>query len=288
MRINIGGVPEHFNLPWSMALENHLFDDNNIDLNFAFYAGGTGAMTQALAKGELDMAILLTEGFISAVHQGLAAKLVKVYIDTPLVWGIFTGAQSGITHPFDKPKPQYAISRLGSGSHLMPMIHAFEHNLEIANEQLRVVHSLHSAIDTLVAGETDIFYWERFMAAPFEKQQLIRQIGIYTAPWSGFLIVASNDAIQTKRKEILTLCDLMSKEVERFKYNPLSIRVLANRFNMTTQEAEAWLSETIWNQGYKADLEALVNSRNALTRIGACSKQLKIEQFIADWVQLTS
>lgn len=51
-------------------------------------------MTEALRTGELDLAILLTEGFISAAAKGLKAKIVKEYITSPLGWGIFTGAKS--------------------------------------------------------------------------------------------------------------------------------------------------------------------------------------------------
>ena len=38
-------------------------------------------MTQAISNGSLDVAILLTEGFIAAASDGLEASIAKVYID---------------------------------------------------------------------------------------------------------------------------------------------------------------------------------------------------------------
>jgi ABC-type nitrate/sulfonate/bicarbonate transport system substrate-binding protein len=83
-QINIGGVTEHFNLPWNLAVEQNKFSEAGVDLNWKFFPGGTGVMTEALRTGELDLAILLTEGFISAAAKGLKAKIVKEYITSPL------------------------------------------------------------------------------------------------------------------------------------------------------------------------------------------------------------
>jgi sulfonate transport system substrate-binding protein len=102
--LRIGGVPEHFNLPWQLAAEHDIFTSQGIELSWTFYAGGTGAMTKALSNGELDIAILLTEGFVSAASQGLKARIAKVYIETPLVWGIYSGANSRIKQAKDALK----------------------------------------------------------------------------------------------------------------------------------------------------------------------------------------
>ena len=96
IHLRVGGVPEHFNLPWQLAAERDIFTTEDIDLAWTVYAGGTGAMTKALNNGELDLAVLLTEGFIAAADQGLKAHIAKVYIESPLVWGIYSGRKSNI------------------------------------------------------------------------------------------------------------------------------------------------------------------------------------------------
>ena len=138
--IKIGGVPEHFNLPILMAIEKDEFPRHEIDLQWTYYPGGTGAMTKALADGELDLAILLTEGFVSAVHNGLSARIVKVYIDSPLVWGIHSGAESSTRSIYDGTKKKYAISRFGSGSHLMAMIHAEQRGEKLEEKDFVVIN----------------------------------------------------------------------------------------------------------------------------------------------------
>lgn len=288
MNIRIGGVPEHFNLPWEMALDQHIFHPLDVDLDWTYYAGGTGAMTKALARGDLDMAILLTEGFISAVHQGLQASIVKVYIDSPLLWGIHTGGQSGIDEVNDGKPYTYAISRLGSGSHLMAMIHAQQRGKEVHHHQLSVVNSLDGAVQQLERNTCDIFYWEPFMTRPFVHEGRVRKIGDFKAPWSSFLIVATQQALESKSEAIVRVLNTMNAYLARTIDEEHILHLLARRFAMSDNEAVQWLKETKWNFNFEADLELLVNARNALTRIGACDKSLRVENLCAPWIQLKS
>ena len=76
----VAGVPEHFNLPWHLGLEQGAFAEAGVDLTYRDYPGGTGAMTQALAEQEVDMAVLLTEGAIADLVKRRQTKLVKVYV----------------------------------------------------------------------------------------------------------------------------------------------------------------------------------------------------------------
>ena len=48
--IKIGGVTEHFNLPWNLAVEKGKFAEAGVDLNWKFFAGGTGVMTTVVAR----------------------------------------------------------------------------------------------------------------------------------------------------------------------------------------------------------------------------------------------
>lgn len=288
MNLRIGGVPEHFNLPWELALERHAFAHTGIDLDWSFYAGGTGAMTNALKRGDLDMAILLTEGFISAVHQGLEAHIVKVYIDSPLLWGIHTAADTNIQSINDDRAYNYAISRFGSGSHLMAMIHAHQRNAAIDENHWKIVNSLHGAVDSLVAHESDLFYWEPFMTRPFVHSGQLRKVGDFRAPWSSFLIVATDAAIAEKGDAMRAVLHTMNDFCRSFIKEESTLSHLTRRFAMNEAEAAQWLRDTEWNYDFTADLELLVNARNALTRIGACDKSLRVEHLCADWIELRS
>ena len=74
IKLRIGGVPEHFNLPWHLALEARRFESLGIEVAWRDYPGGSGAMAKALRDGELDAALLLTEGAVAAVADGVAAQ----------------------------------------------------------------------------------------------------------------------------------------------------------------------------------------------------------------------
>jgi ABC-type nitrate/sulfonate/bicarbonate transport system substrate-binding protein len=118
----ICGVPEHFNAPWHIAQQEGKFEEAGINVEWQVEAGGTGAMCKALNSGESDLAVLLTEGVYADIAKGSKNKIVAVYVSSPLCWGIHSSAGKHHDHIKDVQDlkgSRYAISRLGSGSHLM-------------------------------------------------------------------------------------------------------------------------------------------------------------------------
>jgi ABC-type nitrate/sulfonate/bicarbonate transport system substrate-binding protein len=279
-------VPEHFNLPWQLAAEHDIFSSEGIDLAWTMYAGGTGAMTKALDNGELDIAILLTEGFISAANQGLKAKVAKVYIESPLVWGIYTGANSKVKTVFSNRHAQYAISRFGSGSHLMAMIHAKQQGKLLTEKDFSVVNSLYGAAESLVKNETQLFYWEKFMTRPHVKSGELNLIGEFSAPWSSFLIIASDAVIKSKPEVVQRLLKVMNAELISFKQDNSSVIHIRKKFDMSMTEARNWIKNTQWNYDYNMEEQSLINSRDALSSIAMCNAKLKVEKLCAPWLKM--
>ena len=284
-RISIGGVPEHYNLPWQLAAERDIFSSAGLDVSWTVYAGGTGAMTAALNNGELDLAILLTEGFISAVHHGLRARLAKVYIETPLPWGIYTGTDSMHTEVNFSWPNKFAVSRLGSGSHLMPSIHALECGTPLKEVQFDVVNNLNGAAEQLKMGESDFFYWEQFMARPFVQNEYLRQVGKFSAPWSSFLIVMSEDALHNKQASILKLLQIMAEECIRFKQDNASVIHLSKRFEMSISEAREWLQYNQWNLGLEVDSRSISLAAEAIGKLLSTRIQMDHQKIFAPWVK---
>ncbi len=54
-KFKIGGVPEHFNYPWRVAIEEKAFDSLNVSLHWSDMTGGTGQMIKGLETGSLDI-----------------------------------------------------------------------------------------------------------------------------------------------------------------------------------------------------------------------------------------
>jgi len=279
--IKIGGVPEHFNLPWIEALEKNKFSHLPAEISWNYFPGGTGAMTQALSNGDLDIAILLTEGFIAATVKGLKAVIVHRYISTPLNWGIYSGHQSTLHWTKDT---RIAISRKGSGSHLMAKIHSKQMGYELDDTQFIEVHHLEDAITSLENGETDYFYWEHWMTLKYVQSQRVRQVGNFAAPWSGFLVVASHHCITEKPSLLQSIIDIIKKEVAQFIHDPSSPENIARRFQLTPAEAQEWLLGQKWNIDSDLDKNELDLAMQSLKEIGLYNESLFLNELKAPWL----
>ena len=68
--VRIVGVPEHFNFPWQLSLNEGLFDEAGIDVQWTDIPQGTGRMCEMLRNGETDIAVILTEGIMKDIANG--------------------------------------------------------------------------------------------------------------------------------------------------------------------------------------------------------------------------
>ena len=96
-KVNVVGVPEHFNLPWHLAIEEGAFSDRGITLSWTDIPEGTGKMAQMLEDNQTDLAIILTEGIIKSISHDNPCKIVQQYVSSPLLWGIHVAADSART-----------------------------------------------------------------------------------------------------------------------------------------------------------------------------------------------
>lgn len=157
-RSKIGGVPEHFNLPWKLAIEEGKFREIGLDLHWSDMSGGTGQMIRGLESGSLDVAVLLTEGITKSILEGLKAKILQVYVVTPLHWGIHVPFKSDIK-TVDQLKGQtFAISREGSGSHLMAYVKAGQEGWNPGELKFNVVGDIYGGLWALENNEAQGFY----------------------------------------------------------------------------------------------------------------------------------
>jgi len=63
-KIRIGGVPEHFNLPWHLAIEKGEFKKLDIDVSWTDFKGGTGAnIIRNLENALVSLELLETDVF---------------------------------------------------------------------------------------------------------------------------------------------------------------------------------------------------------------------------------
>ncbi len=284
--IRMGGVPEHFNFPWQLAQDYGFFEKENIDFKWSFYSAGTGAMVKALEAGELDMAILLTEGAVSAIIKGLQAKIVKQYITSPLIWGIHTGNHSGIENIGACEGKQYAISRFGSGSHLMAMIDAEVRNKKIEEKAFVLVENMPGAIQSLEANESQVFFWEKYTTKPNVDNGFLRRIGEFITPWSCFQIVASNQILEQHPEKVEAILKTINFTCKQFMTADNSIDMILTHFDMKPEDALAWFYSTEWNTDYTISEKMLENVMYALRKIGNIQQEMKPKELVGTNVKL--
>ena len=155
--IHIGGVPEHFNLPIHLAIEEGDFSQKGLDIQWTTFKGGTGQMTKALREDTVDACILLTEGIIKDILQGNPSKIISNYVTSPLIWGVHTSVENPLYRYRDIFDKNYAISRFGSGSHLMAIVDADSKEQKIDESQFKIIRNLEGALESLAKQETDVF-----------------------------------------------------------------------------------------------------------------------------------
>ena len=155
-KIKIGGVPEHFNLAWYLTLKDKAYQKEGINLRWYDFFGGTGEMCKALRNKEIDIAVILTEGIIKDIIDGNEAKIVQVFTKSPLIWGVHVANNSPYETLDDLRGKKAAISRFGSGSHLMAYVNA-ENNGWNTNKDLdfEVIKDLNGALEHICPTEKE-------------------------------------------------------------------------------------------------------------------------------------
>ena len=246
--IRVGGVPEHFNLPWHLAMDEGLFVKEKLQLSWTDFPDGTGAMCKALRENRLDAAVILTEGLVKDIIAGNPVRIVQEYIASPLIWGIHVAANSKYQTLEDIKHGKVAISRYGSGSHLMAYVNARSMGWDPEELQFEVVGDINAAVDALESGKADYFMWEHFTTKPLVDKGVFRRLGDCPTPWPCFVIAVREEFLQESPAAVQKMLDILNSISEKFKEIPAIEKVLASRYDQKPEDIKEWLQVTEWSQ----------------------------------------
>ena len=264
--LKIVGVPEHFNLPWHLCLENGEFEKENIDLQWTDVPEGTGKMCQMLRDGSTDIAVILTEGIIKDIVGGNPSKIVQIYVESPLIWGIHVAAQSNYQSLTDLENTKAAISRLGSGSQLMAYVNAKNQGWNTKELQFEIVNTIDGAVTALTNGTADYFMWEHFMTKPLVDKGVFRQVADCPTPWPCFVIAVREEVLAKQLETITKLLGIINSKTRIFKAIPNIDKQLAKTYNQKIEDIKEWLRLTEWSQE-KIDAALLDRIQNQLVEL---------------------
>lgn len=247
-KINIGGVPEHFNLAWYLTLKERSYEKKGINLRWKDYPGGTGAMCKALRNKKIDLAVILTEGIIKDIIAGNPAKIVQTYVKSPLIWGIHVAADASYNTIEDLEGTKAAISRYGSGSHLMAYINAENNDWDTDKLNFEVINNLEGAIDGLNKGKGDYFMWEHFTTKPLVDQGIFKRVADCPTPWPCFVIAVRSELLEEDEETVKTILEIINEMTAQFKDIPNIDEEIATRYEQQLEDVQKWLSLTEWSQ----------------------------------------
>ncbi|HZF27842.1 MAG TPA: ABC transporter substrate-binding protein [Gammaproteobacteria bacterium] len=279
--IRIGGVPEHFNWPWHLTLGEGAARAAGVDAEWQEFPDGSGAMAQALREQRLDAAMLLTEGAVAGIAAGGGFKIVSVYTESPLIWGIHVPASSRLRAVADLTGARYAISRRGSGSHLMAFVHARERGWPLDRLELVVVRDLKGAIDAFAQGSADVFFWEKFMTKPLVDDGRFRRVADFAAPWPAFVVCAADAALARHGAALRALLAAVLARAATFAASADAAAQIAARYGLQPRDAAEWLAGTRWSTRVGVEPRAIAPVIDALRAAGLVDAAFTADRAIA-------
>lgn len=275
--IRITGVPEHFNFPWLEVIKEQPFRQEGYELKWIEESKGSGAMNQAIREGETDLAVILTESFITDKAAGNPGKIIGMHVESPLVWGIHVSKKSELYHLEDVSQPEFLISRYGSGSHLMAFLLAKREKWNREKLDFTVINNLAGAKETFEQLSNKLFLWEKFTTKPLVDKGLFRRIGEIPTPWPCFAIVASSEILKNDLEIILKTRDKVYEKSAALKIDPDTVSKISKAYEIEQADIESWYAQTRWATSSKIKDEKINEAIEILTELNLIKGNLNPE-----------
>ncbi len=257
INFTITGVPEHFNYPWHKLIAKQHFLNEGLELIWRDESRGSGKMIEQLDQNETDIAIILTESFFKRYEADDDLKIIGLYVQSPLTWGIHIAPSSDLNSLKDVKKPQFLISRKGSGSDLMSKVLMDRENWKIENATYEIVNNLPGALQAMDTHKNGLFLWEKFTTKPFVDSGEMNRIGEVPSPWPCFVIAAKQTTIDSNPSFFSRLLDKIYVETKEVENSESSTAEIADFYSLNLEDVKLWKSQTKWQTDHTIVSEEL-------------------------------
>ncbi|PPK94043.1 ABC-type nitrate/sulfonate/bicarbonate transport system substrate-binding protein [Nonlabens xylanidelens] len=277
--IKIGGVPEHFNLPWHLAIEDNAFAKAGIDLQWQDVPEGTGRMSKLLREEQLDVACILTDGIVKDIIAGNKSRILQVYVSSPLLWGVHAPGNIEADRTEQLEDGKIAISRYGSGSHLMSYLLAKRHGWDTEDIEFELINTLDGAVEALSANKAQLFLWERYMTQPIVDQGVFKRLETIATPWPSFVIAATEKCISEKEEALAKMLHIINTYTSDFKHIPSIDRTIASHYDLQVGDVQQWLLRTEFSddQLWESTVDKIIEE---FTAVGIIEKKVALEDLV--------
>jgi hypothetical protein len=141
----------------------------------------------------------------------------------------------------------FAISREGSGSHLMAYVMADRQHWDLDSLRFNVIGDIYGGLWALEHNEAQAFLWEKYTTFPFTEQQKCRRIGDVVTPWPCFVVAVRSEIAGQHEALLRSMCAIVNTKALEIKQGKDSAEMISWRYNLRQDQVAQWLSETDWN-----------------------------------------
>jgi len=164
----------------------------------------------------------------------------------------------------------FAISRFGSGSHLMAYVLAQSLGFDTEKDmKFEVIENLDGARKALPGNGKLVFMWEKHMTSPFVENGEFRRIGEQPTPWPCFVIAARSDFIFTNGDLLEKVVDVVREECTSFKNGgDDTLDYINSVYGIERSGASTWLDSVHWNCTLQVDKDMILETGKVLHNLG--------------------
>lgn len=257
MKLTVAYIPEHFSTPLFFARDQGYYAARDLEVDFVPVVEGSGRLIKLLNDGAVDIAIGLTEAFVADICKGNSAyKVAATYVESPLCWAISTGKDRDIQLADDLQGKRIGVSRIGSGSYVMPFVlgqkHAFPrpyfqdfvvlHNFQNLRDSVNLKHKNADGEHQ----DTEAFMWEHFTSKKYYDSGEIKRIGEIYTPWPSWVVTTRTPVAEATVSDFL---DAVRDGVAYFLQNPdEAVHHILTNLNYSAEDAREWLKTVKFNE----------------------------------------
>lgn len=252
--LRVAYIPEHFSTPLFLAKAQGFYKDAGVEVEFIPIIEGTGRLIKLLNDNEVDIAIGLTEGFVSDIAKGNEAyKVIDSYVTSPLCWAVSTGVdRSDINNLSDLQGKNIGVSRIGSGSYIMSFVLGLQLKFSDPFFKDHIVCSnfknLRDSVNLKWEHNSDGFMWEHFTSKKYYDEKEIKKIGEIYTPWPSWVITANKEKL-AQPQEIKSFLSAINKGIDYFLNHPeQAVTHIASNLDYSDSDAKQWLTTVKFNE----------------------------------------